>query len=365
MPSVKRTFSDLNVFRREYLRNKTGFFFSLVFPIILIAIFGAIFSGGGGGPTTVYVQNQDSNSQISTAFMSAMNSTNITELIVVPVNVNFSQYLLDHSSSIGMVIPGGFENDFLQGKQVNVTIYSNPTDSSAYIVLGVTNGVINAFNLQRANASAVIGMQSLTIKSQNYKYIDFLIPGLVGFSILTSPMFSMVNISAEYKKTKLFKQLSLTPLTKGEWLASKVIWYVILSAISFVLMVFVGTFAFGAHVAVTFWIIPFLVLGPLLFVSLGMLVGTVTKSVESAGVVGNIITFPMMFLSGTFFPVSAMPTYLQGFAHVLPLYYLIDGLNEVMIYDNYSQALIDAAILLVLSSLIFALAIRFFKWRED
>ena len=55
------------------------------------------------------------------------------------------------------------------------------------------------------------------------KYVDFLIPGLVGFSILVSPMFSLVNVSSEYKKNKLFKQLSLTPLTKMEWLISKIL----------------------------------------------------------------------------------------------------------------------------------------------
>ena len=365
MSSLKRTFSDLNIFRREYLRNKTGFFFSLVFPIILIAIFGAIFSGGSSGPTQVYVQNQDNNSQISTAFMTAMNDTNITQLIVVPANQNFSQYLSSHSSSIGMVIPRGFGTDFEEGRPVNVTIYSNPTDSSAGIVFGIASGVINEFNLRHANASVIIGIQATTIHSSSFKYIDFLVPGLIGFTILTSPMFSMVNITAEYKKTKLFKQLSLTPLTKGEWLTSKVIWYVVLSIISFVLMTAVGILAFGAHITITPWIAPFLVLGPLLFVSIGMLVGTVTKSVESAGVVGNIITFPMMFLSGTFFPVSAMPAYLQSFAHILPLYYLIDGLNSVMIYSNYGGALVDAAILFVISAIIFVLAVRLFRWRED
>jgi ABC-2 type transport system permease protein len=112
-------------------------------------------------------------------------------------------------------------------------------------------------------------------------------------------------------------------------------------------------------------IIPFLVLGPFLFVSLGMLVGTVSKSVESAAVVGNLVTFPMMFLSGTFFPVATMPAYLQSVAHILPLFYVIDGLNNVMLYVNYSAALIDVGVLAVLSAVIFALAARFFKWRED
>ena len=197
------------------------------------------------------------------------------------------------------------------------------------------------------------------------KYIDFLVPGLIGFSILVSPMFSLVNISSEYKRIKLFKQLSLTPLTKIEWLASKVLFYILLSAASFLLMVAVGVFAFGAHIVLSLWLIPFLVLGPMFFASLGMLVGTVSKSTETASVVGNIITFPMMFLSGTFFPISLMPTYLQYFAHVLPLFYIIDGLNGVMIYSNYAQATIDLVVVAVITIVVFVAAARLFKWRED
>jgi ABC-2 type transport system permease protein len=213
--------------------------------------------------------------------------------------------------------------------------------------------------------SEIVGLQSQNVVSKNYTYIDFLIPGLIGFTILTSPMFSMVNISSEYKKSKFFKQLSLTPLTKGEWLTSKVLWYIILSIVSFVLMTVFGSVAFHAQVNVNAAVIPFLLIGPLFFVSLGMLAGTVTKSVESASVVGNVITFPMVFLSGTFFPISLMPTYLQAFAHVLPLFYLIEGLNNVMVYSNYTQALFDVVILLVISAIVFVPAVRFFKWRED
>ncbi len=364
MVSFKRVFADLSVFRREYLRNRTGFFFALVFPVILIAIFGAIFSGGSGGPVTVYTQNLDSG-PISTQFLHALNETNVTQIILIPSNQNLQQYLQAHSGAIGLLIPQNFSSDFIAGNRVNVTVYSNPSDTSGEAVIQVVGGMVNAFNLGHANASAILGVQTQNTVSKSYTYIDFLIPGLIGFSILTSPMFSMVNISSEYKKSKFFKQLSLTPLTKGEWLTSKVIWYIVLSLISFVLMATIGVYAFGGHVTITSWILPFLVVGPLFFVSLGMLVGTVTKSVESAGVVGNIITFPMMFLSGTFFPISEMPGYLQSLAHILPLYYLIAGLNNVMLYGNYSAALIDLGVLVVLSAVVFSLAVRFFKWRED
>ncbi len=210
-----------------------------------------------------------------------------------------------------------------------------------------------------------VGVTPRTVASQSLKYIDFLVPGLIGFSALTSPMFALVNISSAYKRDKIFKQLSLTPLTKTEWLFSKILWYMVMTAISFLLMSAVGIYLFGAHIAFSWGIVLFLLVGPFLFVSLGMLVGTASTSPESAAVVGNLITFPMMFLSGTFFPVASMPTYLQNVAHVLPLFYLIDGLTDVMIYANYGPALVDVGILLVIAVVVFALAVRFFKWRED
>jgi ABC-2 type transport system permease protein len=135
--------------------------------------------------------------------------------------------------------------------------------------------------------------------------------------------------------------------------------------VSFLLMAPIGSVLFGAHITLSLGLIVFLVLGPFLFVSLGMLIGSLSSSAESAALIGNLITFPMMFLSGTFFPLAAMPQYLQTFAHALPLYYVIDGLTNLMLYSNVSQALIDIGVLAATSTVVFGLAVKFFKWRED
>ena len=371
MVSGKRIYADFKVFSRGYLRNKFGLFFGLVFPVILILIFGAIFAGGSTGKVTVYAQNQDagpfasSQMDIASHFLTALNDSSTITIITVETSENFSQYLADHSSSDGIVIPSNFSANYLATHQVNITVYGNPTSSTSGIVAGTISGYANFFNLQRFNGTMVIGMTSATVNTQQTKYIDFMIPGLIGFSILTSPMFSLVNISSEYKKSKLFKQLSLTPLTKMEWLASKMMWYIVLTIAGFILMVGVGILAFDAHVMLTPWLIPFLILGPMLFAALGMLVGTVTKNPETAGVIGNIVTFPMMFLAGTFFPISSMPQYLQTFAHVLPLFYVTEGLNNAMVYGNISGAIIDIAVLGIITLVIFVLAVKLFKWRED
>ena len=373
MVSVKRIASDLKVFSRGYLRNKFGLFFGLVFPVMLILIFGAIFSGDSSGKINLYIQNQDTgpflNPQmdIATQFVNTLNNSGTVFLVSVNASETFSDYLADNSASDGVLIPQGFSEAYLSGQQVNVTVYGNPTASTSGIISGTVSGVITFFNLKyyNPNASPIIGITPTTVNAEQTQYVDFLIPGLIGFSILISPMFSLVNISSEYKKTKLFKQLSLTPLTKMEWLASKVIWYIALSTLSFLLMVLVGVFAFGAHITLNIWLIPFLILGPMLFASLGMLVGTITKNPETAGIIGNIVTFPMMFLGGTFFPISTMPQYLQDIAHIMPLFYIIEGLNNVMVYANFDGALLDLAVVGVITAVIFLAAIKLFKWRED
>jgi ABC-2 type transport system permease protein len=362
--SPRRMAAELKVYARGNLRSREGFFFTLIFPIILVLLFGAIFSGGSSGPTTVYVQNNDSG-PVSAAFVQALNSTTALRLVSVPVGQNFSQYLSSHSSTDGVVIPEGFSASYLAHTRVNVTLYGNPASTSSAIVSGITSEIINAFNLNGASGVHEVGVSTRTAVSSSYKYIDFLVPGLIGFSALTSPMFALVNISSTYRRDKVFKLLSLTPLTKTEWLLSKIVWYIGTTVVSFILMSLVGIYVFGAHIALNWGIGMFLVIGPFFFVSLGMLVGTVSNSPESAAVVGNLVTFPMMFLSGTFFPVQAMPTYLQGVAHVLPLYYLIDGLTNVMIYGNFAPAYFDVGLLLVISVVTFALAVRFFRWRED
>jgi ABC-2 type transport system permease protein len=372
MFSIRRTLADLSVFGKGYIRSRVGAFFTLVFPVILILLFGAIFSGGGGA-STVYVQNLDVGPHStpvvsplnSTTFINAMNSTTAITLVSVPVGDNFSQYLLSHSSSDGIIIPANFTYDFTLGKSINVTVYGNPASTTSGVVKEITASVVNSFNLARARGTAVLGIKPMTIASSSYTYIDFLIPGLIGFAVLMSPMFALVNVSSTYKRDKVFKALSLTPLTKTEWLVSKILWYVVMTIISFCLMVATGVLLFGAHITLSLGVLPFLLMGPLLFVSLGMLVGTSSNTPESAAVVGNLITFPMMFLSGTFFPVASMPPYLQTIAHVLPLYYIIEGLTNVMIYGNYGAALVDLGVIVVISAVIFGLAVRFFKWRED
>ena len=359
--------ADLKIVVRSYLRNPVALFFSLIFPIILIALFGLIFSAVGNSPVSVTVLNEDHNSATSQEFLSALNNTTFVKIQLVDWNAsNFGTLLGQNDDPVGMIIPNGFASSVYARQPTHLTLFTDPEDaSSAGTLVGAVQLVSNQFNLQLANGTAVIGFTTENVGSQVYTYIDYLIPGLIGFSILTSPMFSMVDVAASYRKEGIFRQLSLTPLTRAEWLTSHILWYMSLTFVTAGIMIGAGILLFGAHVNVTLGLIPFLIVGPLLFVSLGMLAGSVAKTPESAALIGNIITFPMMFLSGTFFQVSMFPPALQSFAHILPLYYVIDGMNQVMLFSNTTRALTDVVIALAAAIVVFLLAIRFFTWRDE
>jgi ABC-2 type transport system permease protein len=363
--NVRRTLIYFGTFGRSYLRNPLGLFFALIFPVILILIFGGVFSGATSSAVPLDVQNQDHNSPASQEFLAALNSTRAVSInLVDTAGTNLSSWMASHGRTAGLVIPLGFNALYANKSPIQVIVYTNPTDASSGVALGAVQGVSNYFNLRAVNATPIVTPLSLPVGSQVYKYIDYLIPGLIGFSILTSPMFSMVNISSEWKKEKLFRQLSLTPLTKGEWLTATTLFYILLTIITTFIMLLVGRTVFGAHVNFSTVAIPYLVVGPIFFVSLGVIAGSISTKPETAAVIGNIVTFPMMFLSGTFFPVSQFPSWLQWVAKVLPLYYVIDGMNATMLFDNPSRALFDALVILVLAVIFALVAIRVFSWKE-
>ncbi|HTS33956.1 MAG TPA: ABC transporter permease [Thermoplasmata archaeon] len=365
----RRLAGDFKIVVRSYLRNPVALFFSLIFPIILIALFGAILGGNGSPSTALAVENLDHNSPASQAFLAALNNTTLVQITMVNYSTqDFGTALGNNGYTTGLVIPEGFQSNYTNRTPVNVLLYTNPEDASdAGIAESAVGGVVTAFNLHSAcsTCSPVLGISLRNVGSQIYKEIDYLIPGLIGFTILTSPMFSMVDVAASYRKDGIFRELSLTPLTKAEWLTSRILWYVLLTFISAGIMIGAGVALFNAHVQVNAGLLPFLFAGPFLFVSLGMLAGTVAKTPESAALIGNIITFPMMFLSGTFFAVSLFPAWLQPIAHVLPLYYVIDGMNQVMLFSNTTRALTDLAIVMAIALVFFALAVRFFTWRDE
>jgi ABC-2 type transport system permease protein len=146
---------------------------------------------------------------------------------------------------------------------------------------------------------------------------------------------------------------------------SNVLYQLILAVISTTTILVVSYAVFDVSLRINGWLPVFVVLEVFTFVGIGMILTRVVKEAESAAAAANVIMFPMMFLSGTFFPIEMMPGFLQQFARLLPLYYVNEGLRASMVFVDHRAALGCAGVIAVIAAVVFILGIKATKWEES
>jgi ABC-2 type transport system permease protein len=368
---MSRLVADIVNYGKQYLRSKIGLFFALIFPILLILVFGSIFVGGGDSKITLNVQNLDAGTMGDT-FLASLNGTKTFNIIDVPTGENITEYIKNKSLTVAMVIPENFTAD-VQARlmnssipgNVNVIVYGDPSKTTYNVVLGATGAVTNAMNFGLANATPIVGVEGKPFEStENFNYMDYYLPGIVGMTVMTNALFAMTSICAEYRQRNYFKLLATTNIKKWEWLISKFIFYAVLLSAALVLTYLVGVAAFNMKSVLTPMAFVLIAAGAFTFTSMGMLLGVFIKDPEGAVAVANAVGFPMMFLSGSFFPLEVMPSYLQAIAGVLPLTYLNNGLRDTMVYFNDGSALVNLAVVFVCGLVFFILASKLMSWKE-
>jgi len=368
--AMSRILSDTINFGKQYMRSKIGMFFAIILPILLILVFGAIFMKGGSSKITLYVQNLDDGS-MGDQFIDAMNKTGIFEIRNIPRNESIERFIANHSLTVAVQIPENFTYDIgmklalgLEG-YVNVTVYGDPSKTTYNMVLGAAGAVAEGMNFALTGTQPVIGTTGKSITSaQKFNYMDFYLPGIIGMTVMINALYAMTGTCAEYKQRSYFKLLATTNIKKWEWLVSKFLFYTALLSFSLVLTYLVGRMAFDMQSVLTPMAFVLMAAGAFAFTALGMFVGILVKDPEGATAIANAIGFPMMFLSGSFFPIEIMPDYLQAVASVLPLTYLNSGLRDTMVYFNDASALVNLAIVIVCGVIFFLLASKYMSWKE-
>jgi ABC-2 type transport system permease protein len=365
---MNKILADAVNYGKQYLRTKSAAFFTFAFPVLLILVFGAIFSGG----TTkidVPVQNLDDGGY-GAAYLDVLNQTGGVNVKMVSDNVNIQQYIKDNSLSYAVVIPSNFSEQLtarlMAGGSgfVNITVYGDPSQSTFGTVMTSVNVAEAIMNYHFAQAEPVLSVSVQSVASDTYENMDYFLPGVIGITIMTNALYGMTSVCAEYKSRGYTKLLATTTLTKGEWLASKIITYTVFLSASVVVTYTVGVLVWGLHVTLTPLTFAILPAGALLFTSVGMMLGNMSKDAESAAAVANAIGFPMMFLSGSFFPVEMMPDALKLVAKGIPLTYLTDATRDTMLFGNNASALLNLAIVLVMGIALFVAGSRLMSWKE-
>ena len=386
--------TDFMASLKNYIRNKGSLFFSIAFPVILILLFGAIFSGGGGGSYDLYVKNFDyKNGEFIASMMNEsipgnftnfydalyaqLNSTGIIKIkIINDKDVSSEKELEDYVQSKKlksvMVIPENYgmklgmamanENASLA---LNITLMLDQSETQRNsVIMSVISQFMGQSNLMIAGGQNFMRFNTSNIIQEKFDYIDFFVPGVIALTVMTNSVFGVIESNTKFRKKGMLRKLLTTPFTRGEWIMAKMLFMLFMSFVSTFVIIIVGMVVWNLNVHFNVYMFVIITSASFAFAGMGMIVTRFVKDEETAPAAANIITFPMMFLAGIFFPLEVMPSFLQVIAKFMPLYYVGEGLRDAMIFGDASGALMNSLVIFIFAAVVFAIGVVVTSWKE-
>lgn len=340
------------------VRNPSAVVFNLVFPLIFIIVFG--FISGGRFKIDVAV---DKNSDLNNTVLQSLEKINTVNLIkdkpTGDMNSDLEKGKLDAMLKFSRNEKGILIIDLKTTK-------ASPENGNVFKM--ILNQIIDKQNL--AVSKSEIPMTELkeeVVEGREYKTIDFILPGQLGFSLLSAGVFGTAFIFISLRQTLVIKRFFATPINKVHIILGESLSRLIFSIFSSVIIILIGTFFFGFTLIngfVTFInMIVLSIIALIVFLGFGFVVSGIAKNENAVPPIANLITLPQFLLAGTFFPISNFPEWLQPVSRALPLTYLNEALRKISfegasIFDVWYNILI----LVIWGIIVYAIAVKVFKW---
>lgn len=329
---------------REFYREPEAVFWVFGFPIVLAFALGLAFRNTGPGELQVGVAAgaQDS------AFAAVLDSS--PRLKASVLDTATARVRLRSGRIALLVVPG----------DPIVYRYDSTRTESGLARLEVDDV------LQRAQGRKdLVAIREDRATAPGSRYIDFLIPGLLGMNLLGSGIWGVGFSVVQARQRKLLKRYMATPMRRSHYLLSFIVSRLVFLLLEVVALVGFGWLLFGVAVRGSFATLAALtILGAFAFAGLGLLVASRAKTIEGVSGLMNLVMLPMWILSGTFFSYSRFPEAMIPFVKALPLTALNDSLRAVMI-DGTGLTSLGAPLAIVVAwgAVSFTVALKIFRWR--
>jgi ABC-type multidrug transport system permease subunit len=197
------------------------------------------------------------------------------------------------------------------------------------------------------------------------RYIDFLIPGLIGMGIMGNAVWGLGFAIVDARRKKLLKRIIATPMPRHYYLLSFLLWRILLLVAEVGIPLAFGVLVFGVPMrGSTVALVAMSMLGALAFSALGLLVASRVRTIEAVSGLANVTMVPMWIVSGVFFSSQRFPDLVQPLIKALPLTAVIDALRANMLQGaGFAQMAPQAGVLGAWLVVCFGLALRLFRWR--
>lgn len=351
---------------KRFFRDKLAIFFTVLFPLIFLFVFGAI-SGGNGAPTFKVAVIDQAQTDFSRDLMRELGKSDVIE---IDEGVRSTSEATDRMGKgqldATIILPQGFGASSRQGYpegQAVVTFTSNNEQAGQGLTTAL-QGTFASINAEFTKVQPPLTVKAERTNQQSLTAFDYTFAGLLGFAIIGMGIFGPINVFPELKKQGILRRLHTTPLKVWQYFSSTMISQAFIGLISLAVMFVVAILVFDLHV-VGNWleITLFLIFSIITILGIGLAIGGWAKNERQAAPLSNIVVFPMMFLSGTFFPRFLMPDWLQQISTFLPLTPIIDGIRLLTTQGaHFSDILPQLGLMAAWCIVIYALAFRVFRW---
>ncbi len=348
---------------KAIFRSPSAVVFSFVFPFIFILVFGFI---GDGGSVPVYKIAVDASSDTTNAFYDSVKGSSRFKIVRFKNEKELRSNLVKgRIAGILKITKTNIEAPAYT-YNINSTTASNDKWPQVMPLLeSINNTISNAKFPLRQSFAAVTKPQIEQLRP--YRTIDFILPGQLGFSLLSSGVFGVAFMFFGLRNTLVLKRFFATPIQRMYIILGEGLARVIFQMITAVVILLVGHFLFkftlvnGIQTFLELLVLSFI--GLIVFMGFGFIVSGLAKTDSTIPPFANLITLPQFLLGGTFFTIDAFPKWLQPISRALPLTHLNTAMRAVAFEgQNLWDVRNEIGILFIWGVIVYAVAIKVFKW---
>lgn len=339
-------------------RNPATFAFGFIFPIVFISIFGLI----GSTPQKIsigIIKHQENNNPVVEV---------LKKQPYIAVITDTEEHLATKLTTGKIAGILRIENNPPQKTIVHLTL-SQALPQETGVLKTIVTSIVDKSNLQLAGVTdPQIVVLDEKVSGREQRYIDFALPGQIGFSLLSTAIFGTVFGLIYLKKALILKRMFATPTKALTILLAQATSRLFLALLQTILILVIGVLVFHfylPHGFQTFFELLFLsAIGLIAFLGFGYFMAGLANDENSAGPLVNLVTLPQFLLSGTFFPTDSLPSWLQPIANNLPLSYFNIAIRKITTEGGTLQDTIPYMVgLIIWGTVMYLLAAKTFRWQ--
>jgi len=285
---------------------------------------------------------------------------------------NLVNQLKDGNFKVVITIPSEFTKRMQAGLPSEVKVFYDEIEvvfdpssqTTAQVVLAILQEILDDFEHQFTKKPHMIILSEISVSSNSIRSIEFFLPGILGMSLMQLGLFGTAPQLVQLREQQVLRRIGATPLSRLTLLSSQVLLRITVVGIQLALIILVGVLVYGVTIEGNIWHVAGIsLLGALMFVAMGYLISGIANTQESVHGITSFLNFPMMFLSGLFFPVEIMPEWIHPIISAIPLTYLADALRQIMVGAPPQYGLmVNISVLVAWLLGCSLLAIRLFRW---